>query len=661
MSPSGHQSNLGRLSQFFTRRGLDRMGFTIVGPSCGSLVVQWGEVGSYPDLLDHAEARLSQIMPESRVLRVERPILTKSSLLKDQLDKINTDLQDWTKSMKNLENDLKGGNTECMKCPGVRKNGNQIIVSIVHGARWFFRNRDLSTHRGDLASDQERTLRLTKEIKTKPANEYQAKIKSHSSVDYTSWDKFDVEKELKRIDIEEEKKNEETIKKKRLKEKEIRFKKEKKNALPKLEGSTDYLSSLEKIHHANQFKAKGNEFFNTKEYDKALEQYTASISILPTVTCYNNRAITFLKLKRYSDVIADCNYVLEQDADNMKGYFRRGVAYQHKNLFLNARDDFARVLQLDPNFKPAQILYKQMKEKVSQRQKGFRLPISEEDDVVNKSEPYSAFSFNKPRRRLNEFGLARNMGSTAALLTWVRRTPPPCQGCSEEGRDCQRELYPDTDTREKDAVEDRMDVEEMRDRLHLEEGGDKDTSLARGEPQTRREQDNKECLLEMAAGDSVSSDGSEGIDGSDGSAGSDGSGGNIVATTDMSRLQDSVTSPSSPYEFLKVWESLEDPNLMSHARLLWGLKPSDLTIVLGNKLDGNMLRTILACLRQHFLTRREDGQLALQYLQALSQAERFSVVIMFLTDKEVIQDLFGRLESLGLEPSQDLKNVFNHN
>nr|CAD7420165.1 unnamed protein product [Timema poppensis] len=272
-----------------------------------------------------------------------------------------------------------------------------------------------------------------------------------------------------------------------------------------------------------------------------------------------------------------------------------------------------------------------MKEKVSQRQKGFRLPISEEDDVVNKSEPYSAFSFNKPRRRLNEFGLARNMGSTAALLTWVRRTPPPCQGCSEEGRDCQRELYPDTDTREKDAVEDRMDVEEMRDRLHLEEGVDKDTSLARGEAQTRREQDNKECLLEMAAGDS------------------------------MSRLQDSVTSPSSPYEFLKVWESLEDPNLMSHARLLRGLKPSDLTIVLGNKLDGNMLRTILTCLRQHFLTRREDGQLALQYLQALSQAERFSVVIMFLTDKEVIQDLFGRLESLGLEPSQDLKNVFNHN
>ncbi|CAG2068851.1 unnamed protein product, partial [Timema podura] len=106
------------------------------------------------------------------------------------------------------------------------------------------------------------------------------------------------------------------------------------------------------------------------------------------------------------------------------------------------------------------------------------------------------------------------------------------------------------------------------------------------------------------------------------------------------RLEDSVMSPSSPYEFLKVWESLEDPNLMSHARLLRGLKPSDLTIghilelflsvscvaVLGNKLDGNMLKTILTCLKQHFLASREDGQLALQYLQALSRAERFSVV-----------------------------------
>nr|CAD7445194.1 unnamed protein product [Timema bartmani] len=436
-------------------------------------ILRSGEVGSYPDLLDHAEARLSQIMPESRVLRVEKPILTKSSLLKDQWDKINSDLQDWTKSMKNLEEDFKGGNMECMKCPGVRKTGNHIT------------------------------------IETKPA-----KIKSHSSVDYTSWDKFDVEKELQRIDIEEEKKNEETIKKKRLKEKEIRLKKERKNPLPKLDGSTDYLSSLEKIHHANQFKVKGNEFYNTKEYDKALEQYTASIDILPTVTCYNNRAITLLKLKRYSDVIADCNYVLEQDADNMKGYFRRGVAYQHKNSFLNARDDFARVLQLDPNYKPAQILYKQMKEKVSQRQKGFRLPISEEDDLVteslvNKSEPYSAFSFNKSRRRLTEYGLARNMNSTASLLTWVRKTPPPCQGCLVEGRDCQLEVYPDTN-------DDRMDVE---DRLHIEEttSVDKNTSLARGEvanevSKTRREKVDKKCLLGMAAGDSVSSDGSDGSD-----------------------------------------------------------------------------------------------------------------------------------------------------
>ncbi|CAG2069497.1 unnamed protein product [Timema podura] len=71
-------------------------------------------------------------MPESRVLRVEKPILTKSSLLKDQWDKINSDLQDWTKSMKNLEEDFKGGNTECIKCPGVRKTGNHITVSSPH-------------------------------------------------------------------------------------------------------------------------------------------------------------------------------------------------------------------------------------------------------------------------------------------------------------------------------------------------------------------------------------------------------------------------------------------------------------------------------------------------------------------------------------------------
>ena len=41
----------------------------------------------------------------------------------------------------------------------------------------------------------------------------------------------------------------------------------------------------------------------------------------------NNRGNTYLKLGQYNDALNDLNIVLELDNDNLKGLYRRGVAY----------------------------------------------------------------------------------------------------------------------------------------------------------------------------------------------------------------------------------------------------------------------------------------------------------------------------------------------
>ncbi|XP_045878163.1 sperm-associated antigen 1 isoform X2 [Meles meles] len=147
--------------------------------------------------------------------------------------------------------------------------------------------------------------------------------------------RFDVEKECSKIDED-------------YKEKTIV---NNKSHLSKIETRIDTagLTEKEKTFLATHEKEKGNEAFNSGDYEEAVMYYTRSVSVLPTVAAYNNRAQAELKLQNWNSAFQDCEKVLELEPGNLKALLRRATTYKHQNKLQEAIEDLNKVLNVEPD------------------------------------------------------------------------------------------------------------------------------------------------------------------------------------------------------------------------------------------------------------------------------------------------------------------------
>ncbi|XP_020789713.1 peptidyl-prolyl cis-trans isomerase FKBP5 [Boleophthalmus pectinirostris] len=125
----------------------------------------------------------------------------------------------------------------------------------------------------------------------------------------------------------------------------------------------------EKLDLAPGVKHKGNQYFKGGHYHQAVVQYQRIISWLEMecgsgieqhkkikeflVMAHLNLAMCFLKVKEFSQVIENCNKVIEIDETNEKAWYRRGEARLLRNEFSLAMADFQRVLQVSPQNRAA--------------------------------------------------------------------------------------------------------------------------------------------------------------------------------------------------------------------------------------------------------------------------------------------------------------------
>lgn len=65
-----------------------------------------GQEGTYPELVKTAENQLKQISPDSRVLRVETPALTKESFSNEEWKSLEEELLSWEKEMSVIDKGL---------------------------------------------------------------------------------------------------------------------------------------------------------------------------------------------------------------------------------------------------------------------------------------------------------------------------------------------------------------------------------------------------------------------------------------------------------------------------------------------------------------------------------------------------------------------------
>ncbi|CAO2602502.1 Sperm-associated antigen 1 [Lemmus lemmus] len=266
-------------------------------------VLRSGEEGYYPELTEFCEKRLTGLAPRSRALRKDKPAATAASFTAEEWERIDSDIKSWVSEIKREENARHFYDPEAH--PGVEDHLPPV------------RGSDSCSHSG-------------KEVysKSKP-------VKKKIPRDYAEWDKFDVEKECSKIDED-------------YKEKTIV---NNKAHLSKIETKLDTAGLTEKEKHflANREREKGNEAFHAGDYEEAVMYYTRSLSALPTVSAYNNRAQAEIRLQRWGSALHNCEKALELEPGNIKALLRRATTYKHQNKLQEAREDLERVLRVEPH------------------------------------------------------------------------------------------------------------------------------------------------------------------------------------------------------------------------------------------------------------------------------------------------------------------------
>ncbi|KAL8545428.1 hypothetical protein ACS0TY_005550 [Phlomoides rotata] len=184
--------------------------------------------------------------------------------------------------------------------------------------------------------------------------------------------------------------------------------------------------SQEGFVDANSEKELGNEFFKQKKFSEAVDCYSRSIALSPTAVAYANRAMAYIKLKRFQDAENDCTEALNLDDRYIKAYSRRSTARKELRKLKESIDDAEFALRLEPQNQEIKkqyaecksMLEKEILKKASGTLEGAR-PVKSEVDMkkptkkvqsVSTSSPAGAeFGKNDSKGIIREVGMGMSM------------------------------------------------------------------------------------------------------------------------------------------------------------------------------------------------------------------------------------------------------------
>lgn len=289
-------------------------------------VLRSGEEGFFPHLIKVAEERLAVIKPKSRLLRKMVPVVNKDDLNKHELDEICKDLDTWVTDISKHNKELekrKANSTEC--------------------------ETKVRAYKETSSEDKERS-------------NTEQRIKS---TDYTAWDKYDADTEILKMDLKEEN------------EKRAALQEKPKKNTHKCVSFNKFGTEAEAAFVADREREKGNEFFKAGDYEEALQCYSHSILTKPSVNSLNNRAVTYVKLKKYRKALQDCDRVLALDGDNLKGHLRKAEALEGLEAYEEATKCVNFVIRRNPNNVVAQEVADRLRSKCEENLKNTRMKIVE--------------------------------------------------------------------------------------------------------------------------------------------------------------------------------------------------------------------------------------------------------------------------------------------
>ncbi|KAJ1463043.1 hypothetical protein M885DRAFT_504559 [Pelagophyceae sp. CCMP2097] len=100
---------------------------------------------------------------------------------------------------------------------------------------------------------------------------------------------------------------------------------------------------------AQAFKKEGNDYFQKKQHEKAIEKYSEAIAADGTdVTFYSNRSAAYAALEMWDEAADDGRNCIRVQRDFIKGYFRLAVALRSAGKYKDAIDNIKTGLAIDP-------------------------------------------------------------------------------------------------------------------------------------------------------------------------------------------------------------------------------------------------------------------------------------------------------------------------
>ena len=104
---------------------------------------------------------------------------------------------------------------------------------------------------------------------------------------------------------------------------------------------------------AEAYNNRGGAYYIKEDYGKAIADYTETIRLNPNnAKMYVNRGLAYCKEGEYYKTIADFTEAIRpkpNDANEVDVYFKQDILHTIKKDYANARADWEKALQLEPN------------------------------------------------------------------------------------------------------------------------------------------------------------------------------------------------------------------------------------------------------------------------------------------------------------------------
>lgn len=332
--------------------------------------------------------------------------------------------------------------------------------------------------------------------------------------------------------------------------------------------------SQEGFVDANSEKELGNEYFKQKKFSEAIDCYSRSIALSPTAVAYANRAMAYIKIKRFQDAENDCTEALNLDDRYIKAYSRRSTARKELRKLKESIDDAEFAMRLEPQNQEIKkqyaecksMLEKEILKKASGAVEGAR-PVKSEVDMKKPTQKVQSVSTSSPAGRVAEFGKNDSKGI-------IREVGSVGTSMKDKGNNI------------------------------LNDGARAGpvSEVAKRKPENKK-QELRASVQELAT---------------------------KAANLAKMEAAKNIVPPNSAYEFEVSWRGLSgDRNLQS--RLLKLTSPIALPGIFKNALSATILIDIIRCIATFFT---EDMALAVEYLKNLPKIPRFGMIIMCLSSSD---------------------------